>query len=86
MHAHRLLIVVSALSLASLTIGTQAFAREAQPQDDRGPSAVIARDDRHGSPHIELGDDPGRDAQMEAPRGADDHAGDDAGVDAQPYD
>lgn len=76
MRKHRLLIVVSALSLASLSTGTQAFAREGEPRDDHGDATAVASDDRRGVPQAEVGDQR---------HGADDPAGDDRGVDSQPH-
>ena len=81
MRKHRLLIVVSALSLASFSVGTQAFAREAEPRDDRGNATLVASDDRRGGPQAEVGEHQGWYGH-----GADDDAavGDDRGVDVQP--
>jgi hypothetical protein len=65
----RLLIGLSALSIAAFAVTPLTYAREAQPNDDRGR-------DRH---EIQVNDDRGADQMIEV------QAGDDNGVDPAPH-
>ncbi len=79
MFKHRLLVAASALSIAALALSPATYAREAQPNDDRGGGRheVQVNDDRGADQLIEVqaGDDKGVDARR----------GDDNGVDPQPH-
>lgn len=87
MFKHRLVMVASAITLASFALSPLAFARENQPGDDRGRNAVQIVDDR--GVDVQVGpataDDKGVDLQPHARKGADDPAGDDRGVDPKPH-
>lgn len=78
---HRLIVVASALSIAAFGVTPLTFAREAQPDDQRGRNhhEVQVHDDRrHGMGEVQPGDDRGVDI---APH----DANDDFGVDPQPH-
>ena len=87
MQKHRMMLVVSVLSLASLAVGPIAMARESEARDDRGGRhEVQLNDDRGGQHELELNDDRGQmPGDLELRNGADDPAGDDRGIDAQPH-
>jgi hypothetical protein len=80
---HRLLVAVSAVSIAALSLTPFTYAHEAQPNDDRG----------RGRQEVQVNDDRGADQLMEVQAGDDqgidaarhDRRGDDHGVDPQPH-
>lgn len=73
---HRFLIAASALSIAAFGLSPLTYAREAQPNDDRGRHEIQANDDRGAQ--MQVDDDRGVDQLVEV------QPGDDNGVDPQP--